>query len=468
MFPVRRVRCGENSAPRRSSPAVLLAALTALAPAAATAEPWTLSKALGAPENVGLDGSYRVRYETLDGTFRAGRSGSDDILVERLLLSARYDFQSIYVGAELQDSRAQLADSDTPIGTDDVNAFELLRAYVGYRRNDVLQDADELDLVLGRMTIDAGSRRLVARNRFRNTINAFAGLRGQWTGAGGDRVQMFFTLPVERLPADVPSLLDNDVEFDREDDSIRFWGIHYTKPQALGNWTGELYLFGLREHDGTDRELYTPGFRLFVAPVPGAFDYEIETAVQFGKSRLSALNAGPLLDHFAHFHHAHIGYTADNAWQTRFALQYDYASGDDDLSDSDNGRFDTLFGARRSDFGPTGIYGAFGRSNISSPGIWLGAEPRSWLDGFVGYRAVYLASGSDVLATAGLQDSSDRSGRFLGHQLETRINFVILPDNLELELGAVRLLKGRFFETAPNVLDTSDTTYFYAHVELTL
>ena len=81
------------------------------------------------------------------------------------------------------------------------------------------------------------------------------------------------------------------------------------------------------------------------------------------------------LDHFAHFHHLSLGYSFDVPWSPRLSLHYDYASGDDDPSDGDNSRYDTLFGSRRFDYGPTSIYGAFARSNINTPGVRLALEP---------------------------------------------------------------------------------------------
>ena len=62
-------------------------------------------------------------------------------------------------------------------------------------------------------------------------------------------------------------------------------------------------------------------------------------------------------------------------WSPRLIFQYDYASGDDDPNDADNNRFDTLYGARRFDFGPTGIYGPFARANLSTPGMRIKLKP---------------------------------------------------------------------------------------------
>ena len=59
-----------------------------------------------------------------------------------------------------------------------------------------------------------GSRRLVARNRFRNTINAFNGLNAQWRSKGGAEARAFYTLPVQRLPRSASELHDGDVRFD--------------------------------------------------------------------------------------------------------------------------------------------------------------------------------------------------------------------------------------------------------------
>lgn len=121
-----------------------------------------------------LDGTYRLRYESLHNAYRAGASGSDQILVSRLLASLKGSGEHVFGELEIQDSRSWLDDAGTPLGTDDVNALEPLQAWIGW------QQQNQFVVKAGRQTLDIGSRRFVARNRFRNTLNAFDGVYGNY------------------------------------------------------------------------------------------------------------------------------------------------------------------------------------------------------------------------------------------------------------------------------------------------
>ncbi|MCO6441536.1 MAG: alginate export family protein [Nitrococcus mobilis] len=451
---------------------ILVLTLLAGGLAYADAKPWRLHEALSAPAWLEIGGTYRARFETLDGAFRAGSSGSDQILVERLLFGVQANLDPFYVGFEVQDSRSQLDDAGTPLGTDDVNAAELLRAYLGAKGSDVFAAGDQLDVTAGRLTIDVGSRRLVARNRFRNTINGFTGAHALWKGSAGTRVQAFYTLPRDRRPNTRDRLDDNDIANDVESFKARFWGIDLMQENLFGGLTGEAYVFGLHEDDRSDvptanRRLLTPGVRFFSTPAKGAWDFEVEAAGQVGESRSTTSPTDTIdLDHRAGFAHAHLAHTFDAAWSPRLVLQYDFASGDDDPNDGENNRFDTLFGARRFEFGPTGIYGALARSNITSPGARIEVEPGPKLNGFVGYRAVWLASDRDALPMADVRDPSGTVGSFVGHQIEARVRADILPGNLRLEVGGAYLVDGEFLKDAPNAAPDRDTTYFYTQATL--
>jgi hypothetical protein len=455
--------------------ALLLAASTALLPVPARAQekrpPSPLGKALGAPEWLRIGGSYRARYESLDDGFRAGTSGPDRLAVERLLLSVRADLGRVYLGAELEDSRTQLDKDETPLGTDDSNAVELLQGYVGLRADETFTRGDALDVTIGRMTIDVGSRRLVARNDFRNTINAFTGIQANWKSANGTRVQAFFTLPLDRRPTDREDLEDDERDADEESSRIRFWGIDVAQEGLPLDSTAELYLFRLDERDGrgidtADRDLWTPGLRIATSPKK-AWSAELEAATQFGESRRTTAPADTRdLDHAASFFHVHVARQFSARWSPRLVVQYDYASGDEDAGDGRNGRFDTLFGARRFDFGPTGIYGALARANLSSPGARIEVKPSETVNAFVGYRAAFLAEKRDAFPSAGVRDASGRAGSSIGHQIEARVRKSLMSGLLQLEVGGAYLSDGKLLREAPNAPRGGGTAYGYLQVTL--
>src|SRR5690606_39633511 len=97
-----------------------------------------------------------------------------------------------------------------------------------------------------------------------------------------------------------------------------------------------------------------------------------------------------------------------------------YASGDDPATIDRYERFDSLFGPRRAEFGPTDIYGPLGRENIVSAGLRASAKPHPLLDGYISWRANWLADDRDVFARTGVRDTEGQSGTFAGNQIDLR------------------------------------------------
>ena len=95
--------------------------------------PSDLSERLSAPEWLKLRGETRVRYESLDGQFRANRSGSDQLLLFRSLFLAEADTGPVSFGIELQDSRTYLADEGTPLGSSIANPLDILQLICALR-----------------------------------------------------------------------------------------------------------------------------------------------------------------------------------------------------------------------------------------------------------------------------------------------------------------------------------------------
>jgi len=387
----------------------------------------------------------------------------------RTTVKAQLHLDHFTVYGEILDSRAALDDAGTTINSGIVNPIDLLQVYLHWQRADLFSPGSRSDLRIGRFTMDVGSRRFVARNRYRNTINGFTGIDWSWHGASARKMRAFFTLPVNRKPNTRAELRENDIESDQEDNEVRFWGLQYTASLRSGD-RGELFYFGIDEDDSShrptrNRELTTLGFRIYRKPQVSRFDYQVESAVQVGQSRSSTTVTNVTdLDHSAHFFRTELGYSFDSPWHPRLIAQYDYASGDHSPTDTDNQRFDTLYGARRFDFGPTGIYGPFARANLSSPRLRLQFKPRDGISGFIAYSAFWLASDRDAWTTAKVQDPNGDSGDFIAQQIEVRVRWDLLPQSVRLEAGVAHLFAGEFMDDAPNANGQGDTTYFYSQL----
>lgn len=435
--------------------------------AAAEQKPWRLDDAIETPDWLKFSGSVRVRYEGIEGQFRALNiagsrrlNTSDHMMVMRTLLRTDLDFDTFGGVVELIDSRHFGAGTGSFLNTTVVNPIDFLQAHATLNVDDV--NGGKAIVRVGRYTMDIGSRRLSARNRYRNTINAFDGIDAVWSGPNSEKLRAFWNLPVRRRPADFQSLVDNDPNMDNQTSLSQFFGVTYERELAGRKF--ELYALGLNEHGSNTRrrKYFTPGGRIVSDKKVGCFDYEWEAAMQFGERGAP----GAELDHLAYFTHIALGYTFDAAWKPRVQIAFDYASGDSDGTDSDSGRFDTLFGARRWEYGPTGIYGAIARSNISSPDVRVQVKPNRTTTGFFAWRGLWLAQSGDTWTTARLTDNAGNAGNFVGHQIETRWRFNLPPKSLRLEVGAAHLFAGDFIE---NVAQSrgDDTTYAYAQVAFT-
>ena len=393
----------------------------------------------------------RLRWEGIDGQFRAAPAAlSDSLAFQRTNLWLELDHGPVDLRLELLDARQYFGRVNSSIGTGNVNPIDFLEAYADLELPEFANGRHRLRL--GRETIDLGSRRLVARNRFRNTINSFQGIDWEFEHKSGKKVRAFWLLPVRRRPTSRTNLLDNDVALDDSDFDQQFFGFHIDHKWADPVWADafEIYMYGLLD-DGVgrrERDLFTPGVRVYRKKKRGCLDYEVELAFQVGRSQMTTGAAS--MRHFAHFHHMSVGYTFDAAWSPRVRLAWDYASGDRNPADGENNRFETLFGARRFEYGPTGIYGAVARGNLTSPELRLELKPRKNLGLMAAWRGVFLASESDALITAGgVRDQTGNSDNHVGQQFETRVRWDAIPERVRIELGAAYLAAGDFLDQAP-------------------
>ena len=425
--------------------------VAAFSPAPASADPheaWTVS------------GSFRLRYESLTGQFRPGFDAEDDLLSLRTTFLVQYDPGSVRIAAELYDSRAYGGEPGSAVSANDVDALELVQAYVAA---DVrLGGRGTGRLQAGRFIMKLGSPLRVDEEEYRNTNPAFTGVRADLQAGNGTSATFFYALPQQRLPDDQSSILANKVRFDRESFDLAFWGGMITRTRGWRNISFDAAYSRLRERDSPgrptrNRRLHSLMSRFIRLPAAHTFDFAVEADYQFGTIRTGLAPDAARLDVSATYFHASLGYTFGGPLGLRLAVDYDRASGDG--RGRGYGRFDPLFGVRRPDLAPTGIYSALGRANISAPAAQAEIAPGPRWDAFAVVRALWAEEATDSFSVTGVRDPNGAAGRFAGFHLGTRLRYWLIPDRLRAELNAARLVKRGLLLRAPNAPATDNTTY---------
>lgn len=428
----------------------------------ALAETPRLQSLVGSPSNVTVNGSVRLRYETLTGQPRVNLPPSDQQIALRTTLAVEYKAAPNFrIGAEIFDSRAWLGKPGSSVSANDVNTLEFVQGYVAVDLAPSI--GTKVTLEAGRFVLNLGSRRLVAADDYRNTTNGYTGVRADLKTREGTSATLIYTLPQIRKPDDQASVLANRFGLDKESFDLRLWGGLVWRPKTVFGAMVEASYIRLQERDSPsratrDRNLHTVAARLIREPKAGKADFEIEGAWQFGEVSETARPDSRRLDVDAWFIHADAGYMFPGPARLRLSVEYDRASGDG--PGGSYGRFDTLFGMRRADFSPAGVLAAIGRSNINSPGVRAEVAPGKRFDAFATYHPLWLVEKTDSFATTGVRDPNGKSGSFAGHQFEGRLRYWILPGFLRGEVNAFWLAKGRFLKLAANAPRTGNTGYF--------
>jgi hypothetical protein len=152
----------------------------------------------------------------------------------RTLIDAEYRQGGWRIAGELQDSRVYGFGSPHLRTANDVNTLELVQAYVARRFDTPFGPGSRIEATVGRMTINLGSRRLVAADEYRNTTHGSTGLRIDMALPGRVDGTAIYVLPQRRLPDDADGVRNNRVVVDREGFATQFFGGIVAKRDAIG------------------------------------------------------------------------------------------------------------------------------------------------------------------------------------------------------------------------------------------
>lgn len=392
-----------------------------------------------------VTGSFRVRYESLNNpifpTSSTVREQSNQRLSTRFIVNSTVSYQNLAATIEIRDSRVFLDENDPTLTANQVNTLEPTQFFITYKPERA-SDLYEVSAVkIGRMELDYGSRRLLAKTAYRNATNSYDGIVVEARVADW-QVHGVYLLPVSRFPTDSESLDGNERAFDKSFSERKFFGVY---AESKDN-NVKLQSYWLKEDDSEalatkNRDLYTLSVD-YTQPFNNGLITNIEVVGQTGTSyQTASANDTDENDVRAYMLFGYVGkQITDNIF---LRAEVDFISGDNDTSDDTISDFDTLYGVRRFDFGPTDVYQAMPRTNLKAVGLRSVSKPAKAHNIMLGYKAVwYQKAPQDV-------DS------FIGHQVEARWRYQVRPE-LRLVLGGAYLKKGEGFARG----DYSDNSAF--------
>lgn len=387
---------------------------------------------------------HRTRFELREDSRRSDLASDEQFLMRsRVYIGVRKILDPLRFGIEFQDARQFF--SDFPERNRDVDEADFLQAFAELYFEDALGEGYPVQFRAGRMTLEYVDRRLVGRNRWRNTVNAFEGFRLRLGQPSADWQFDFFAVqPVDRLMT----------ARDRANEEQWFYGLVGTWRKWSQYITLEPYYFILdedrKDRDSADREIHTLGLHLFGPVGKTGFDYDLDTAFQFGEDGDRKQRA------FAVY--GEVGYSFKHPWKPRLSVSGAYSTGDRDPDDNLSERFDRLFETGH----PWSMTDLFCWQNTITPKIYLDVRPLDKLRINLSYGVHWLASDNDAWVITNRRDRNGRSDDFVAQEVDLQVRYQIDP-RIELEAGYSHLFPGPFIE---NTGEADDGDLFYVQTTL--
>lgn len=336
----------------------------------------------------------------------------------------------VYVEGLSADIHGQKT-SDAPPQPIDRNDWGLQNAFIEF-----LADPD-LRLRYGRTEMAYGAQRLISPLDWANTRRTFEGGVLAWK-SGSRSTDFFVTHPV----------IVDPVHKDEANDSRWFSGVYNSWALEAGR-AADAYLLHLHESDEVitagdgskgKADVYTLGTRY--AGKSGIFDFEAEAALQGGWWAGDSVRAGMLT--------LVGGMTlGELPGAPRLALDLDWASGDDDATDSEKGTFNQLFPLAHAYFGYIDL---IGRQNI----VAMSPSARWKLGDTAWFRAAWhdfnLENDSDALYGPGgavvFSDPSGQSGSHVGQEWDLTLGWTppFMSPHGEFQFGYCYFVPGNYVE----------------------
>jgi hypothetical protein len=428
-----------------------------------------------------LDAQERVRFESRKNNIRFNDdldNDTDEWLLNRIRVGLKLAPSSkVAFYGQLQDAREFDSTRVSPIG--DSNIEESLLDV----RQASVEVADykshPLGVKIGRQELSYGDERLVGAFDWNNIGRVFDAAKVRWQEKKFSVDAFFANVVLNNAFSRKEDTFDD--EADTADD---FYGL-YGQCLAPRSQLVEAYALYREkedaEFDGPAREIWTFGSRVKSKPVTAPFDYNAEAVFQTGEitnpgaaaNRRFGDNAtNDVVDHLAYALVVGGGYTlADTPWQPRFGAEYNYASGDEDPADGENGTLDNLYPTNHKFFG---YMDEFAWKNMHNPLVSLTVQPSPKLKTSLFYRWYWLAEDRDFWYRAtqapnapGRRNAAGGADSYVGSEIDLALWWNITK-KFAVHGGYSHFFAGDFVSDtagAPDALNGDDDADF-AYVQM--
>jgi len=432
-----------------------------------------------------FDFQGRARWEIRENNFDFDdgiRSLTDDnwmLLRFRLGMAIKpTNWLTIY--AQAQDAREWLSDRpDIPnqMGAEGDDTFDLRQGYI-----ELGNPAESpWSMRIGRQVMAYGSQRLIGPGEWNNFSRTF------------DAVKVVYKQEKWSLDAFASSVVtidrgqynQSDLFNGNETERQQVFSGLYFSTTAIGPQTTDVYVLQLHEEQAsTETNFLTLGFRILSKP--GAFA-PVEEAPHDGKSIADGKSAPPPppvkrpigldyeleanfqtgevqnLDLTSFAVHAGIGYTFDHSTLPRIALDYSYASGDENPFDGNIETFQNLF---PSNHPPYGLMDVFAWQNMHDLGVIATVNPVKSVGLRAEYHAFWLADTNDgwyrspTTIVRPLTPAARSASNYAGSELDFVVSWKARKE-LTFEVGYCHFFAGAYLEDT-GAADDADFGYVQA------
>jgi hypothetical protein len=319
--------------------------------------------------NWDLSGAVRFRYELRDNNialppnndFRAGVDNDNSYLSDKILM--RVGYTDKWWGAFVEGRSSSVSGDDRgaapniPTGSspESDGPVDLHQAYLTLGNHKEFP----LSVKVGRQELAYGDERMVGALAWHNVGRVFDAAKMRWQNAW---------FGMDAFVSRVVVWDDNNFNVSSEYEHLS--GVYINTKKIPKNWTEFYFLASNISPDASRlkapavtpvpfnniaRDTYTIGARFRSATNEwGNFDYTVEGAKQFGNFKRpgTVVRPGERDEHDAFAVSANFGYTFNEVYgKPRLALEYSFASGDSDPTDSTHGTFDNLYPTNHKFYG---------------------------------------------------------------------------------------------------------------------